>query len=783
MASKLGEAYLELSVRMNRFKRSVGEAQSYFITRWKALQARATLAPKVNISKLRAGINSAVTQYKRLQAARGEAISGMGIGGLAAIASLTAALYKLASVFSSVISEGIKVAGTLIQQQVVIEQLAGSASAASAILKDLVDLDIKTPFNVGELTKVATMLMATGEIAKKDILPMVRAITDAAAGSAGGLESLPAIARAFAQMLSKGKIQAQEMTVQLANAGIPAWKLLADAMGLSVAEVQKLGEEGKLGLKEVHLLLGAVTEKYKGLAEEITNRSPFAAFQAMRSQISLIIAQVAGPLLDAFLKFVNLIREGLKSDIMKKVVAGATQLASVVAKVFEFLTTTRIGQAITAVALLAAGFTAAAVAVIGLIAAGFAFPQLAIAIAAIPAIIAILLPIMIALAAAIVGVAAAFRAAFEAPEAVRLRRQLSEIKKLILEIAKNVMGGLIAAFNAMKAIVMSMFGPAAKQANIDFWTSITEKIREVLDIISLLSTNFSATWELIKIGAEMAFNTIVARVKHFMAYWGTVIQNIGTIMVNGFGAAFDELAGFATAFGTYFMEVMESAFDFIKKGAAAPMKFLSDVREHGIKKATENYFSDFQVAIEVQFAAQKASFGKFGAALNPVAAGNRIGKRLGDNLQDLPGFKPPAANKALAQRAGNIIAQLQKERTQKRVDEAKQKAKKLLEDAIRGAGASVKGAAAGAVDMAGGAARGVAGMFRGKEEEKKAKAEFVGIADLSKKIQLGILNSEEEKDRKAMVKGIDVVGKGVKGVKDGVRDVYNAVKDWIPKAS
>lgn len=784
MASKLGEAYLELSVRMNRFKRSVGEAQSYFNTRWTALQARATVVPKVNTSRLRAGINSAVTQFKRLRASLGEVTSGMGIGGLAAIASLTAALYKLASVFSSVISEGIKVAGTLIQQQVVIEQLAGSASAASAILKDLVDLDIKTPFNVGELTKVATMLMATGEIAKKDILPMVRAITDAAAGSAGGLESLPAIARAFAQMLSKGKIQAQEMTVQLANAGIPAWKLLADAMGLSVAEVQKLGEEGKLGLKEIHLLLGAVTEKYKGLAEEITNRSPFAAFQAMRSQISLIIAQVAGPLLDAFLKFVNLIREGLKSDIMKKVVAGATQLASVVAKVFEFLTTTRMGQAITAIAALTIGFVAATAAVVGLLAVAIAFPQLAIGLAAIPAIIAILLPAIIALAAAIVGVVAAFRAAFEAPEAVRLRRQLSEIKNLILEIAKNVMGGLIAAFNAMKAIVMSMFGPAAKQANIDFWTSITEKIREVLDIISLLSTNFSATWELIKIGAEMAFNTIYAKINYFLKNWATVVLNAGIIFVNVMSGSIKHIGNMFFALANLIYQSFSMVFMNIARRAEALALLPIEIVEHGAEEAGKRY-------AERLVSANQKMEQEAGKVVEAYTRTKNVAKNAAANIAGeafrgtyrLPQYREPEANKTLAQRARDIIAQLQKERTQKRVDEAKQKAKKLLEDAIRGAGAPVKGAAAGAVDMAGGAARGVAGMFRGKEEEKKAKAEFVGIADLSKKIQLGILNSEEEKDRKAMVKGIDVVGKGVKGVKDGVRDVYNAVKDWIPKAS
>jgi vacuolar-type H+-ATPase subunit H len=282
----------------------------------------------------------------------------------------------------------------------------------------------------------------------------------------------------------------------------------------------------------------------------------------------------------------------------------------------------------------------------------------------------------------------------------------------------------------------------------------------------------------------MAFNTIYAKINYFLKNWATVVLNAGIIFVNVISESIKHIGNMFFALANLIYQSFSMVFMNIARRAEALALLPIEIVEHGAEEAGKRY-------AERLVSANQKMEQEAGKVVEAYTRTKNVAKNAAANIAGeafrgtyrLPQYREPEANKTLAQRARNIIAQLQKERTQKRVDEAKQKAKKLLEDAIRGAGASVKGAAAGAVDMAGGAARGVAGMFRGKEEEKKAKAEFVGIADLSKKIQLGILNSEEEKDRKAMVKGIDVVGKGVKGVKDGVRDVYNAVKDWIPKAS
>jgi len=53
-----------------------------------------------------------------------------------------------------------------------------------------------------------------------------------------------------------------EETQQLAEAGIPVWSTLADKLGLTVAEVQKLAENGKLGADAIDLLRFALAEQF-----------------------------------------------------------------------------------------------------------------------------------------------------------------------------------------------------------------------------------------------------------------------------------------------------------------------------------------------------------------------------------------------------------------------------------------------------------------------------------------------------------------------------------------
>jgi hypothetical protein len=56
--------------------------------------------------------------------------------------------------------------------------------------------------------------------------------------------------------------------MQMLERGVPVWDLLAEAMGKSAAEVQKLSEQGKLGREEITLLTEALGARYSGASQK-----------------------------------------------------------------------------------------------------------------------------------------------------------------------------------------------------------------------------------------------------------------------------------------------------------------------------------------------------------------------------------------------------------------------------------------------------------------------------------------------------------------------------------
>lgn len=138
----------------------------------------------------------------------------------------------------------LKLASDMEQTEVAFTTMMGNADAAREHLKELKDFAAKTPFEFSDLTRMSRSLQAMGFEAKR-VRPLMTAVGDVVASLGGGSAELDRVTRALGQMQSKTKVSAEEM-LQLAEIGIPAWKILADATGLTVAEVQKLSEQGEI---------------------------------------------------------------------------------------------------------------------------------------------------------------------------------------------------------------------------------------------------------------------------------------------------------------------------------------------------------------------------------------------------------------------------------------------------------------------------------------------------------------------------------------------------------
>jgi tape measure domain-containing protein len=137
-----------------------------------------------------------------------------------------------------------------------------------------------------DLTETAIRLQTLG---LEPTIETMRALTDVTAKVGGGTDVLNGVVTALTQSLNKGKIQQEELN-QLAERGIPAQRLLAEAMGISGQELEKLQKRGELGKKEINLLIEAIGKFSAGSsARQIDtlggamNRFKDSTTQALRS--------------------------------------------------------------------------------------------------------------------------------------------------------------------------------------------------------------------------------------------------------------------------------------------------------------------------------------------------------------------------------------------------------------------------------------------------------------------------------------------------------------------
>jgi tape measure domain-containing protein len=123
-------------------------------------------------------------------------------------------------------------------------------------MKWLQDFAKSSPFDYQGLDEASTSMMGMG-IALGDVRKWLPVLGDVAGVLGGGTETVKGISIALGQMNAKGKVSAEEM-MQLAERGVNAWGFLAEGMGMSVAEVQKLSSEGKILAEDAlpHIIKG-----------------------------------------------------------------------------------------------------------------------------------------------------------------------------------------------------------------------------------------------------------------------------------------------------------------------------------------------------------------------------------------------------------------------------------------------------------------------------------------------------------------------------------------------
>lgn len=128
-------------------------------------------------------------------------------------------------------------------------RITGSSEEAAAVLKQVNDVVTGTPYGLDVAAKAVTGFANSG-LAVQDSVKYMKAWADAvAAYGDGSSDTLRGVTYQLGQMSSKGKVNLEDLNVVM-EAGIPAVKIYADAVGRSVADVQQDISDGKISAED-----------------------------------------------------------------------------------------------------------------------------------------------------------------------------------------------------------------------------------------------------------------------------------------------------------------------------------------------------------------------------------------------------------------------------------------------------------------------------------------------------------------------------------------------------
>jgi tape measure domain-containing protein len=148
--------------------------------------------------------------------------------------------------------------------QVSFTTILKSGARARAMLATLTTFAEQTPFQLTSLIQYTQRLLAVGFTAK-EVVPTLTAVGDSVAALGGSAETLDRVTLALGQIKSKGALQAEEM-LQLAEAGIPAWQILAEKIGVSIPEAIKLVEKRAVSSDvAIAALIAGMNERFAGM--------------------------------------------------------------------------------------------------------------------------------------------------------------------------------------------------------------------------------------------------------------------------------------------------------------------------------------------------------------------------------------------------------------------------------------------------------------------------------------------------------------------------------------
>lgn len=174
--------------------------------------------------------------------------------------------------------------------------MTGSTQAGNELYGVMQDLAARTPFTFDDIAQGTQKLLAMGFTAKQ-IPATMTAIGDASSAVGGGAEGVNRITLALGQMQAKGKITTEEM-MQLQEMGVPAFRILADATGVSQQALMDMVSKGIIPAEQnLQTLIDGMSKNYGGMMSQQMDTATQAQsnFQDATDRATQALGEIASP--------------------------------------------------------------------------------------------------------------------------------------------------------------------------------------------------------------------------------------------------------------------------------------------------------------------------------------------------------------------------------------------------------------------------------------------------------------------------------------------------------
>ena len=161
-------------------------------------------------------------------------------------------------------TDGIRFNAQMESSELALKNLLGGSQEAKKYLDDLYETAKQTPFEFTDLTEASRRLISFGLDADKT-KEILNATGDAVAAMGGSAENIDRVTLALGQMQAKGKVSAEEL-LQLTEAGIPAYKILQDELGLTGDQIADIGNQGIKADAAIDALTRGMEDRFGGMA-------------------------------------------------------------------------------------------------------------------------------------------------------------------------------------------------------------------------------------------------------------------------------------------------------------------------------------------------------------------------------------------------------------------------------------------------------------------------------------------------------------------------------------